>query len=787
MRAPMRRGWIRAPHHFATVVALGSACSLLTTANVKAQPQPEAPVEVEASSPAEAPVEVEATTPAEAVAPPAAAAVQDAAVPATPASKEAASDAPEEVTVLGSRLARAPGSAQVVKQRTLERLGHDDPLNVVQTVPGVYVRVEDGVGLRPNIGLRGANPDRSKKVTLMEDGVLFGPAPYSAPAAYYFPMITRMYQVAVTKGSSAIVYGPQTVGGALDLVTRPIPTTAQGRVDLAVGEYGYGKFHGYYGWSDEQTGFLVEGVHLRNDGFKELPSGNDTGFFRNEWMVKLSRVLDPNAALQQTLRLKLTYTEEDSNETYLGLSEADFRANPNRRYAASALDRMRFHRTAVALTHEAELSRNARITTTAYRNDFYRVWRKVNGFRGANLFDVLTQPETAQNAVFRAILRGDASSTTPAETLLVGPNDRNFVSEGIQSRIQVRAKTGPIRHELEYGFRLHYDRIERRHSEDGFFAVQGELIPEGGPTIVTAFNEAWSEAVAMNAFDAMTFHDLTLTPGVRVELIRSEALDKVTGVRSGNTSQAVLPGVGVFQGLLPELGVFAGVYRGFSPPPPGNPESQGPELSVNYEAGARFARRALRAEVVGYYNDYSNLTDVCTFSSGCLDADLDRQFDAGRARIYGLEATAEHEPRFGRFRFPLNASYTLTFAEFARSFDSEDPIFGRVSRGDELPYVPRHQAYGLVAAELDQGGVFASGTLVSRMRERAGSEPLGETLATDRQLTVDFGAKLRPLSFLELYASLRNAFNSRALVSRRPFGARPNAPRWFQLGAKLSF
>ena len=68
-----------------------------------------------------------------------------------------------------------------------------------------------------DIGLRGANPDRSAKLTLMEDGVLMGPAPYSAPAAYYFPLTTRMTAVEVFKGPASIRYGPNTIGGAINL------------------------------------------------------------------------------------------------------------------------------------------------------------------------------------------------------------------------------------------------------------------------------------------------------------------------------------------------------------------------------------------------------------------------------------------------------------------------------------------------------------------------------------------------------------------------------------------
>ncbi|XXX73664.1 TonB-dependent receptor [Sorangium sp. So ce134] len=706
---------------------------------------------------------------------------------AAPEQAASGRDAPVEVTVAGTRVTRTAGSAHVIKSRQLERFEHDDPHAVLMSVPGVYVRGEDGLGLRPNIGVRGVNPDRSKKVTLMEDGVPISPAPYSAPAAYYFPLITRMSNVRVIKGPGAIAYGPQTVGGTVDLITRSAPSVASGALDLAVGEYGYGKAHGYLGTSDGQMDVLVEGVHLRSDGFKELPDGADTGFYRNEVMLKGSYVVDPTARIKNELRLKLTYSEELSNETYLGITDEDFEENPLRRYGATALDRMRNHRTAVALTHVIEPSPGVSVTTTVYRNDFSRVWRKVNGFRGANLFDVLAAPDTPQNAVYYAVLTGQLDSSTPGETLLIGPNERDFTAHGVQTRVRWDATTGPVSHRVEYGLRLHYDRVERRHSENGFHLLGGALVPDGGPTIVTQFNEAWTEAVALHASDAITWRSLTVTPGVRVELMRSAFVDRAAGSEQTRLAQALLPGAGAYYALTEALGLLAGVYRGFSPPAPGSDEHVKPELSVNYEGGARFADGPLRAEIIGYYNDYSNITDVCTLSSGCLDADLDRQYDAGEARIYGVEAYAEHEVPLGQLKLPISVAYTLTQTEFLTSFTSDDPIFGRVAKGDEMPYVPRHQASLSVGVEHERAGVVVGATYVSAMREKAGGEPMSQALATDEQLLVDASAKVRVFGPLVLYANARNVLGSEYIVSRRPFGARPNAPRWIQVGAKASF
>jgi Fe(3+) dicitrate transport protein len=368
---------------------------------------------------------------------------------------------------------------------------------------------------------------------------------------------------------------------------------------------------------------------------------------------------------------------------------------------------------------------------------------------------------------------------------MIGPNAREFVSQGIDSRATLAKNTGPLSHRVEYGMRFHYDSIERRHSEDGFIVTSGNLVPEGTPTTVTALNQASTAAFSVHAIDAVTYRKLTVTPGVRFELMRSTFIDKVSGsTTTHGTAHALLPGLGVYQELLPYFGVLGGVYRGFSPPAPGS-AGVSPELSVNYEAGLRYASPSLRAELIGYYNDYSNLTDICTLSSGCVDENLDRQFDAGKARIYGVEAFVQSEPAIGPVKFPLSLAYTLTRTEFQNSFASEDPVFGNVTKGDEIPYIPRHQVNGMLAAEYGPASVYGSATYIARMREVAGSAPIDQVLATDSQFVVDIGAKYRILRWLDLYGNVRNLFDELDIVSRRPYGARPNAPRMVQIGVKL--
>ena len=100
----------------------------------------------------------------------------------------------ETITIVGSKedARNVAGSVSVLTSEDLEIFEYTDIHKILASVPGVNFRPEEGYGLRPNISLRGTYSDRSSKITLMEDGILIAPGPYSASSAYYFPTTGRL-------------------------------------------------------------------------------------------------------------------------------------------------------------------------------------------------------------------------------------------------------------------------------------------------------------------------------------------------------------------------------------------------------------------------------------------------------------------------------------------------------------------------------------------------------------------------------------------------------------------
>ena len=169
----------------------------------------------------------------------------------------------------------------------------------------------------------------------MEDGVLIAPAPYTAPAAYYFPTILRMQSIEVLKGASMLVWATNNRRCfEYDFYTYP---TSFGRVSTFFGENNQMNSHIYFGDGSGPFKFLFEGVSRQSDGFKRIDRSNrDSGYSISDYVVKLGF----DTGLAGKFLFKASRTEQTSNETYLGLTDADFNANPNRRYGLSTIDQM---------------------------------------------------------------------------------------------------------------------------------------------------------------------------------------------------------------------------------------------------------------------------------------------------------------------------------------------------------------------------------------------------------------------------------------------------------------
>ena len=717
--------------------------------------------------------------------------------PAPKPAQEPVQEAPaEEVKVVGTsdsttdRLVRPSYQLEAVD---LERYEYDDIHREIRQVPGVSLREEDGFGLRPNIGMRGTATERSSKITLMEDGILLAPAPYAAPAAYYFPMTTRMEGIEAFMGPEVLRYGPLTTGGALNLKSRSIPARFSGRADLAFGGFGYRKGHvwtGHEEWSGNTAlGLLVDAAHVRADGFKDLDGGGDTGFEKTELMLKAGIAFGGDGAPLHRVRLKVGYGEEESDETYLGLSDADFDGDPYRRYAGSQLDRMEWDRIGLAVLHTAEFGDRLVLDSAVYHHDFERVWGKLNRFRnGPDLNQILADPAQPLNAVYHSVLTGAQDSANSDEHLMIGTNDRRFVSQGVQSELRwvVENDAERIQQAFVLGLRLHRDEAVRLHTEDAHRMESGRLVFNGSPVLVNLDTTGTAEAVAAHGSYTQRFGDVLLTPRLRLEAIRTEFENHATGAEDDDDLVILLPGLTAAWEVDEAWTLHAGAYRGFSPKAPGQSGAIDPEESINYEIGAAWAVETTRVSATLFFNDYENLLGDDTLSGGGTGSGT--QFNGGSVHVWGLELAARHAVEVTPgLRVPLGLTYAWLRSEFQDSFVSDNPQWGTVESGDELPYFPEHQLTATVGLDGGRWQVSLLANYVGFMREEAGTGDPVEYQEVPTRTVIDLSASWTFIENQRLYVNVLNVFDEEYLVSHRPFGARPGLPRQIQVGFEIGF
>ena len=680
----------------------------------------------------------------------------------------------EEIVVIGSRdeVTKIAGSGSVIEQSEIDQFDHVDLGQLLGSVPGVYIREEDGFGLRPNIGIRGATSDRSQKITIMEDGVLITPAPYSAPAAYYVPNASRVHTIEVLKGASAIQHGPHTVGGSINFVSHPIPDKRTVEIDLSRGTDSFYKYQLAAGGKYGDFGILVDGLVYGSDGFKSLDGGGDTGFLRSDFGLKVS--WEPQTNLEQLLTFKLGYGEEDADETYLGLTDQDLRENATRRYRASQLANFTSDHTKALLNYGVVVKNDWLINLKGYFNKFNRDWNKLDGFvLGPALQAVLARPNQFRTQY--SILKGETNSRPiDSQILDVTSNDRSFESKGIQFALSQVQDFGDINLETKFGLRLHQDFVKRQHSPVSYLMSDGNLIATGITRPYKTWNKAESDTYALYLSETLSWRKLSVEVGARIEKIKGEKANFSTDSISNSEQKFTSPGLGVIYRLNEQITILAGTYRGYSPAGPGS--NVNPERSLNYEYGIRYRDDSITIEAIGFLSDYQELIGRCRVSDS--DCKPGEEFNGGAVEISGVELSSGITGiELAGLNLFVNGTYTFTNSAFKSTFLSGFSQWGLVREEDELPYLPEHTGQIGFGVEGENWSVISNVKFQSKMREEPGQNPIGEGLHADDYVTADVTMNYFYNDKTTLQLIVQNATDEAVIIAHRPFGARPNRPR----------
>ena len=686
-----------------------------------------------------------------------------------------------------------PGSAHYLSLKVLNEFNYSDVNRILRNVPGVNLQEEDGFGLRPNIGMRGTGVERSSKITLMEDGVLAAPAPYSSPAAYYFPTVGRMQGIEVRKGSSQIKYGPYTTGGAINFISTQIPSDLSARINLLGGNFGRRIAQASIGQSFEYGGFVLETYQQTATGFKELDNGGPTGFANEDYLAKF-RINSPSAAkVYQALTFKIGQATSDSDETYLGLTQEDFDSTPYRRYASSQLDNITTKHSQYSVKYNIIPTRFMDVSVTTYRNEFSRNWYKLDAVKyGTNakvsIANLLDDPSTYSDEY--SIVTGQTSPNTDA--FYVKANNRSYYSRGIQMATGFNFKTAEIDHDIEIAFRYHQDEEDRYQWQDTYAMENGVMKLTTAGTPGTESNRiSTAKASAAYLQYSLTYGKFSALPGVRFESIELTQLDYKTAdpQRTGanlttkdNRVGVWIPGLGINYSVTKSLNTFAGIHKGFAPP--GFDKDDKPEESINYEFGARLVTSRLNTQAVFFYNNYSNLlgSDLAA-SGGGGTGDL---FNAGKATVAGTELEIQYTFITGSksIGVPVSLAYTYTDGKFGSSFDPDTEDWNNVVKGDQIPYLAANQLTLNAGMQHRLFDINVSSKYVGVMRTTPGQGEIPPSEKLNGNFIVDLSTNIRLNKFLTAYGSISNITNEVYAVARRPAGLRPGMPRSFTIGIK---
>lgn len=641
-----------------------------------------------------------------------------------------------------------PGAITVVGPEMIRRAQPRSTDDLLRRVPGVFVKAEEESAVVSNVGIRGL-PAGDYKTLVLEDGVPIQPGIFVGNSRYFNPRVQRMEGVELLKGAASLRYGPNTIGGVINFLTR-MPeegVTLTGQYGSWNTREGTLEIGGRSESGDSRFGAMI--TRARSDGFM------DRAYDMTDVMVKTETILGEN----HIVGTKFLYYQNDANISYRGLFPDAYRAGA--RFNPGPDDFFETERMSFDISHGWRITPEVSLQTLVYWSEMNRdYWRYTLN---------ADNPTTLNADGFRVWNFSDE----------VQGNNRAFTRTGIDSRLTARHGLFGLGNEAEFGVRLMEEEMED-------VTLRANRATPRNPNNVPLRNRldsAESLAVfAQNRFDVTDA--LSLTAGARLETYRQKRDDlRSAGGANSFSNTEIMPGVGATFRLNDSAQLFGSVYRAFAPPLVGsvvgvdNPPTDA-ETSLNLELGIRGGTERTQYQVAVFQMDFSNQVDPGV--SGIRDP------NQGSALIQGVEAALGVVLGHG-LRLDTNVTWIPT-AEFG-----EDRP-GEALKGNRLP--DSAEWMGNVSLSYEEGR-FQTALLLNVVGEAFGDGMNTRELTTEQTgaiwggripsyFTLDLTARFAVTDALSVFGSVNNLTDERYIAGLRQ-GIYTGPERSGNLGVQYRF
>lgn len=476
----------------------------------------------------------------------------------------------KEVTITTTGVVKSsqdiPGSISIINQKRISESGAQNIGEIIATAPGVNFLDEDGRGLKPNIGLRGLNPNRNRSVLVLEDGKFpVGTTLYGDVGAYYFTPIQQIDRIEIIRGGAAsVLYGGYSVGGVINLISKKATYKPETKVDLTLGSFNLLTAQVTTGKDDGKTSYFFNAFRRQGDSFRK-----NGDFEVNDISGKYA--VRPDSTSQLSVYVN---GFNEVSQTPGGLSQAEFEED----LTQSNNDNDDFYskRFSVSTDYSKNINQFNSFNVSVYGSYFERDWF------------IATTGDTRKGYV------------------------RDIHNGGLVADYKLTKDLFGFKNSLIVGTRIHTDRL----NSNTLLQETGDFTSQIGTITASSVNTSFTNEYY--AYNELKIKDkFIITPGVRYTSINYNSKNLFSATENSiNNVSAFIGTLGVVYKLKTNTSIFANVSNGFQPPSLSNAVNGStldagielnPEKSVNYEIGFKTQpTNWISASTTAYYIDFDD-------------------------------------------------------------------------------------------------------------------------------------------------------------------------------------